>query len=313
MSDYYRPSGFGGFSFFPPVIKNLLIINAIVFLIQYLGERIAASSGLTLADILMKYFSLIPIGGYIGRTMTGQIVEWSFYPWQLITYQFMHGSLSHIFFNMFALWMFGMEIENYWGSKKFLYFYLLCGVAAGLLHMFISPLFGGAAAPTIGASGAIYGVMAAFALLFPNRLIFLYFFIPVKAKYFITIMIVMEFMLVDSAHSSIAHLAHLGGALAGLIFILLDKNTNAEIKNLFNKSYYRTDKSFNPFGNVSEKFRKNRTNVDEAKYYDINEKKDDEITQADIDAILDKISQSGYQNLTDREKKILFEASKKSN
>lgn len=314
MSDYYRPSGFGGFSFFPPVIKNLLIINGIVFLIQILGERIAASSGMTLSDLLTKYFSLIPVGGYAAGTLGNLIIEWSFYPWQLITYQFMHGSFTHILFNMFALWMFGIEIENYWGSKKFLYFYLTCGVVAGLAHLFISPLLGGIAAPTIGASGAIYGVLVAFALLFPNRLIFLYFFIPIKAKYLITFMIVMEFMLVDSANSGIAHLAHLGGAVAGFIFILADKNTHADIKNLFKRSSYRTSKPFNPFGGVTDRFKKNKNNIEEAKFYDINKKDDlDEITQADIDAILDKISQSGYQNLTEHEKKILFEASKKMN
>lgn len=314
MSQYYRPSGFGGFSFFPPVIKNLLIINAVIFLIQALGERIAASSGLTLSDILTKYFALIPIGGFPIGTLGNEIIEWSFYPWQLITYQFMHGSFSHILFNMFSLWMFGMEIENFWGSKKFLYFYLLCGVAAGLCHMFISPLLGVSAAPTIGASGAIYGVLAAFALLFPNRLIFLYFFIPIKAKYLITIMIVMEFMLIDSANSGIAHLAHLGGALAGFIFILADKNTHVELKNVFSRSYFRTDKPFNPFGGVAEKFKRNKPDVEDAKFYDINDDKvDREITQAEIDAILDKISQSGYQNLTAKEKKILFEASKKMN
>lgn len=304
MSDYYRPSGFGGFSFFPPVIKNLLIINASVFLIQVLGERIIVSPGLTFSTVLIKYFALIPLN-YEGAT---------FYPWQLITYQFMHGSFSHILFNMFSLWMFGIEIENYWGSKKFLYFYLTCGVSAGLCHLFISPLLGSVAAPTIGASGAVYGVLTAFALLFPNRLIFLYFFIPIKAKYLVTFLIVMEFMLVDSANSGIAHLAHLGGALAGLIFVLADKNTHAEIKNVFKRSYYRSDTPFNPFGSMAEKFKKKQTAVEDAKYYDINEKKEEkEITQADIDAILDKISQCGYQSLTEKEKKILFEASKKMN
>ena len=314
MSDYYRPSGFGGFSFFPPVIKNLLIINGVVFLIQILGEKIAASSGLTLSNILTKYFALIPFGGYAAGSIGTEIIEWSFYPWQLFTYQFMHGSFSHILFNMFSLWMFGIEIENYWGSKKFLYFYLTCGVVAGLCHLFISPLLGGIAAPTIGASCAIYGVLAAFALLFPNRLIFLYFFIPVKAKYLITFLIVMEFMLVDSANSGIAHLAHLGGALAGLVFILADKNTHAEIKNLFSRSSYTTKKPFNPFGGVADRFKRSKPETEDAKFYDINERKEEkEITQEDIDVILDKISQSGYQNLTDREKKILFEASKKMN
>lgn len=303
MSDYYRPSGLGGFSFFPPVIKNLLIINAIVFLIQVLGERIATSSGYTISLLLTKYFALIPFGHEF----------WNFYPWQLVTYQFMHGSFSHILFNMFSLWMFGIEIENYWGSKKFLYFYLLSGVVAGLCHLLISPIVGGIAAPTIGASGAVYGVLAAFALLFPNRLIFLYFFIPIKAKYLVTFLIVMEFMLIDSASSGIAHLAHLGGALTGLLFILLDKNTHAEIKNLFRSSYYRTQKPFNPFGGMAERFKRRHEDVEDAKYYDINENAEEEITQELIDSILDKISKHGYQNLTDREKKILFEASKRMN
>jgi len=314
VNDQYRPSGLGGFSFFPPVIKNLLIINAVIFLIQMLGEKIAASSGLTLSDILTKYFALIPVGGFAAGTIGNQIIEWSFYPWQLITYQFLHGSFSHILFNMFSLWMFGIEVENYWGSKKFLIFYLTCGVVAGLCHMFISPLLGAGLAPTIGASGAIYGVLVAFALLFPNRLIFLYFFIPVKAKYLVTIMIVMEFMLIDYPKSSIAHLAHLGGALAGLVFILADKSTHAEIKNLFSRTSYRTNKPFNPFSGVTDRFKSRKTEAEDAKFYDINDGKEQkEITQQDIDAILDKISQSGYQNLTEHEKKILFEASKKMN
>lgn len=303
MSNYYRPSGFGGFSFFPPVIKNLLIINAVVFILQVLGERIALSSGYTVSLLLTKYFALIPFGHEF----------WSFYPWQLITYQFMHGSFSHILFNMFSLWMFGIEIENYWGSKKFLYFYLLSGVVAGFCHMIISPLLGGSAAPTIGASGAVYGVLAAFALLFPNRLIFLYFFIPIKAKYLVTFLIVMEFMLIDSASSGIAHLAHLGGALTGLIFILADKNTHAEIKNLFRREYYRAERPFNPFGGVAERFKRKKTDIEDAKFYDLKENNEEEITQELIDSILDKISKSGYQNLTEREKRILFEASKKMN
>ena len=125
-------------------------------------------------------------------------------------------------------------------------------------------------------------------------------------------MIVMEFMLVDSANSGIAHLAHLGGALAGLVFILLDKNTNSEIKNIFNRSSYRTKTPFNPFAGVTDRFKRGK--AEDAKFYDINERKEEkEITQEDIDAILDKISKSGYQNLTDKEKKILFEASKKMN
>jgi membrane associated rhomboid family serine protease len=299
LSNYYKPSGFGGFSFFPPVIKNLLIINGVVFVLQFLGGMVSTDSGLTFGNVITEYFGLIPLRGFV----------WSFYPWQLITYQFLHGGFSHVFFNMFALWMFGMEIENQWGSKKFLYFYLMCGVFAGLAHLFISPLLGGGAAPVVGASGAIYGVMVAFAMMFPNRYIFVYFLFPIKAKYLIGIFMVMEFLVVPSG-DSVAHLAHLGGALAGFIYLLLDKSSNSELRSMFTKSSSRQSKPFNnPFASMGEKFKK-KQNVEDAQFYEINDN-DEKITQQQIDAILDKISQSGYQNLTDKEKKILFEASKK--
>ncbi|MDP1994439.1 MAG: rhomboid family intramembrane serine protease, partial [Ignavibacteria bacterium] len=159
-------------------------------------------NGVPAEQVIIHWFALMPLG-------------YGFQIWQLITYQFLHGGFSHILFNMFALWMFGAEIENTYGSKKFLIYYLACGIGAGLLHLFLSPVLTGALAPTIGASGAIYGVMIAFAMFFPDRLIFLYFFIPVKAKYFIAFMIVFEFLAVDSVGSGVAHLAHLGGALVG--------------------------------------------------------------------------------------------------
>ncbi len=300
MSNYYRPGGFGGFSLFPPVIKTLLITNLAVFFIQILGNEIIVSGDLVLSQVLLKYFALIPIGTFSDA---------SFYPWQLITYQFMHGDFSHIFFNMFALWMFGMEIENMWGSKKFLIFYLTSGVVAGLCHLFLSPLLGAVAAPTIGASGAVFGVLIAFALFFPNRYIFLYFLIPVKAKYLIGFLIVFEFLAINSAQSNIAHLAHLGGALAGFLFIWFDKSSNIDLKSMIRRNKFKSSASssssiFNIF-NRDDK-------IQEAKYHDINSDKDKkvEVTQEEIDKILDKISQSGYQNLTEREKKILFEASK---
>jgi len=254
--------------------------------------------------VLNMWFALNPISD-----------GFNFQIWQLITYQFMHGGFSHILFNMFALWMFGMEIENYWGPKKFLTYYLLCGVVAGIFQLFISPLFGDSPAVTIGASGAVYGVLIAFGLMFPDRYIFLYFLVPVKAKYLIGFLIVLEFMLVDSAQSNVAHLAHLGGALAGFLFIMFDKRIDVPLKHIFNRSGYKTTNQFqNPFSGLSDKFKKRSQNIDDANYYDINQKKEgEEITQAEIDAILDKIGQSGYQNLSEREKRILFEASKKMN
>ena len=260
--------------------------------------------------ILNRWLALNPTSGvdYYGNPYNFQI-------WQLLTYQFMHGGFSHILFNMFALWMFGMEIENLWGPKKFLYYYLLCGVAAGLFQLFVPPLLGAASAPTIGASGAVYGVLIAFGLLFPNRYIYLYFLLPVKAKYLIGFLLVLEFLLIDSAGSNVAHLAHLGGALAGFLFIMVDKSIDAPLKRtLMGPGSYSSRGSFSDmFSNLSEKFKRRNEKIENAKYYDIDRKKDEEITQEEIDKILDKISQSGYQNLSEKEKKILFEASKKMN
>jgi len=299
VDNYYKPTGFGGFSFFPPVIKNLLIINVIVFLVTMLAQEVAIDSThiITWKDIIFRWFALNPLGeGY------------NFQVWQLITYQFLHGGFSHILFNMIGLWMFGIEIENIWGSRKFLYFYLLCGVVAGLFNLFLSPLLGGVPLPTVGASGAIYGVLIAFGLFFPNRYIFLYFFIPVKAKYLIGFFVIFEFLMVNSG-DNIARLAHLGGALAGFIFILLDSSSNIELKNMFRKNSIQQKTPLNPFGRMTNPFKK-KSDVQEADYYDLGNGQRD-ITQAEIDEILDKISKSGYQNLTDQEKKILFEASKK--
>jgi membrane associated rhomboid family serine protease len=303
VSNYYRPGGFGGFSFFPPVIKNLLIINGVIFFVQILLEQVKFD-GYPGWYIINKWFALNPLYGIdpAGKPFNFQV-------WQLISYQFMHGNFSHIFFNMFALWMFGMEIENMWGSKKFLYFYLLCGVVAGLCHLFLSPLFGYSSAYTLGASGAIYGVLVGFAMFNPNRYIFLYFLLPIKAKYLIIGIILLDFIFINSG-DSVARLAHLGGALTGAVFILVDKSNSISLRSIFGGSGGgRPD--FNKFGEKFQNpFKRKEPEIQEAKFKDLNDE-GASITQAEIDAILDKISQSGYQNLTEREKKILFEASKR--
>ena len=314
MSDYYRPSGFGGFSYFPPVIKNLMIINGVVFVIQMLGQQVSTGTGLTFADVITKYFALIPLSGLTLNTGTG-LTHWSFYPWQLISYQFMHGGFMHIALNMFALWMFGMEIENLWGSKKFLIFYLMCGIVAGIFQLVLPPLFNETLAPTIGASGAIFGVLVAFGMMFPNRYIYLYFFIPVKAKYFIALFVLIEFFSIPDVGSDVAHLAHLGGALAGFVYIMLDRKSNFSFGNIFKGSSGGNsgNSMFDSLKNSANVFNRHQTkNVEDANYYEIKDENDlKDVDQAEIDAILDKISRSGYQNLSEREKRILFEASKK--
>lgn len=296
-SSYYRPSLFGGFRFFPPVIKALLISNvAIFFLTGFFG--LFTINGMPLAAIIDTIFPLYPLGG-------------GFEIWQLFTYMFMHGGLMHLLFNMFALWMFGMELENGWGSKKFFFYYMLCGLGAGLTNLFIAPIFG-TTAPTVGASGAVYGVLLAFGILYPDRPIYIYFLLPIRAKYFVMIYMLLELYAgVTGTQDGIAHFAHLGGAAIGFIYLMLERYG------------YSVDKLFPPSGfhfvgggksdsGGYEYDSSNRVNVSDANYFDIHDDEEKKY-QEDVDQILDKISQNGYQSLTEEEKKILFEASKKLN
>ena len=297
-SNYYRPSMFGGFQFFPPVIKSLLIINAGMFAFTYLAGSFHVGE-VSLGDILIRFLGLMPLG-------------YGFYPWQLITYQFMHADFWHIFFNMvFGLWMFGMEVENVWGAKKFLIYYLSCGVVAGISQLVLAPIFEPALGPTIGASGAVFGVMVAFATMFPDRYIFLYFLIPIKVRYFIIIMIVWGVFSIGGP-SNVANLAHLGGALGGYLYILYERRKGERPGGgrVF-QSWTKSSSWQTPASSGGEAV--------DAKIYDIKESKSLDApaaqndSQKKIDEILDKISSSGYQSLSEEEKKILFEASKRMN
>ncbi len=290
-SSYYRPSLFGGFRFFPPVIKTLLVTNTAVYcFVLFLSMFRLRGSALT--SVIESVFYLFPLGE-------------GFMPWQLFTYMFMHGGLMHLLFNMLALWMFGMELENTWGSKKFLTYYFLCGVGAGLSNLFIGPLFA-PPAPTVGASGAIYGVLIAFGILFPDRPIFIYFLLPIKARYFVILYIALEIYAgVSSTPDGIAHFAHLGGAAVGYVYLLIDQR-RAPFSSFIAHARERMVSSRQHAGSY------NSTDITDAKYYDIVDK-EERTSQQQVDEILDKISKSGYQSLTDEEKKILFEASKKLN
>jgi membrane associated rhomboid family serine protease len=297
QGNYYRPSMFGGFSFFPPVIKMLLIINTGVFLVYwFLGSF--TIDGVPLRLAFDYYLGLMPIGH-------------GFFLWQLITYQFMHANFWHLFFNMvFGLWMFGMEVENTWGAKKFLTFYLLCGVAAGISQLILAPIIEPAQTlgPTVGASGAVFGVLIAFGMMFPDRYIYIWFLLPIKAKYFVMILIAFGVLSVGG-NSNVANLAHLGGALCGYLYMLYD------IKGIRLKAKVRSMNVPEWFSPKPKKEDSGYTDVVDAKVYDIQDAKKDERSdlQKHIDEILDKISQSGYQSLTEDEKRVLFEASKKLN
>ncbi len=210
----------------PPVIKNLMIINVLVFLAQVIGGGIEpywVENWFALHDLHSVYFR----------------------PHQFITHMFMHGSFTHLFFNMVGLWMFGVALEHRYGSKRFLEFYILTGLGAALLHMGIlyfemepimdifrklpaedqlslidDPSFKVNVA-TLGASGAVFGCLAAFGYLYPNSIIYIDFLIPIKAKWMVLIYAGMELMLAirNSAGDTVAHFAHLGGALTGFLLV----------------------------------------------------------------------------------------------
>ena len=284
--EQYRPSGF---KLLPDVVKNLLIINGILFLATVVLQK----QGTDLADVLgLHYFSAE-----------------KFQVHQLITYMFMHGSFTHILFNMFALWMFGQTIENIWGGKKFLTYYIFCGLGAAVVHYavvyftlqpgleyindYISQpsmeklqtlidsdvfkSFSSADVATnynefsrkfnalintdsnaamqmsvqymqqfrtdilnapvvVGASGAVFGLLLAYGMLFPNSIIYVYFAIPLKAKYFVIIYGLIELFsgVANVAGDNVAHFAHLGGLFFGFILIMYWKNKDKQKNNFYN-------------------------------------------------------------------------------
>jgi hypothetical protein len=209
-----------------------------------------------------------------------------------------------------------MEVEHVWGGRKFLIYYLFCGIMAGLAQLFLAPLIG-QVGPTVGASGAIFGVMIAFAMMFPDRYIFLYFLIPIKVKYFVIFLIAMGVFALGGP-SNVANFAHLGGALAGFLYLVYDRR---RLEPRTRRGTFQSWMASKPWSRPSS----TGGEIVDAKVYEIKEsekfeakpkldekEKPDEI-QKRIDEILDKIGRSGYQSLTEEEKKILFEASKRMN
>ncbi len=255
----------------PPGIKNLILINVVVQVMVMLNH--------SLAQTLIENFSL----------SAGDIF-YRFKIWQLVTYMFLHDpfSIMHILFNMLYLWMFGVELEREWGTREFLKFYFITGIGAGLINILVS------GAPTIGASGAIYGVMIAFAMRYPNREVYIWMLFPVKIKYLMGFLILLQFFSTFGPYSDgVAHAAHLGGALVGFLYLKYGyvwyRLKNGIPKNMFGKKKSGSNMHFSSGGGKGDK----------TEYY-----------RKVIDELLDKINRVGYLNLTDAEKKLLEEGSK---
>ena len=186
-----------------PIVLNLIIINVLVFVIQ-----------MVLDGPEEKISRLIALWPYNSEFFT---------PYQVVTHMFAHGGILHILFNMYALWMFGTVLEKVWGPKRFLIFYLICGLAAGIAQMLLSD------SPSVGASGAIMGLLAAFGYLFPNTQFFIIPFpFPIKAKYLVVIVAAIDLFggLHPGGNDNIGHFAHLGGLVMGLLLVIIWNKTN---------------------------------------------------------------------------------------
>lgn len=307
----------------PIVTKNLLIVNVVVYLLcKLLGTN--ASGEFLLNDYLGLHFFLAS----------------DFHIYQLITYMFTHGGFEHILFNMFALWMFGCVVERVWGARKFLFYYIVCGVGAGLFqeaaqfaHFYLlaseqlpnfsmsevflvahnsASLLNGWT--TVGASGAIYAILLAFGMIFPEDRIFIFPIpVPIKAKYFVIGYAAIQlFSAMATANDGVAHIAHLGGMVFGFFMIRYwrkqvdggyggnaAKDAFAKMRDIFAGKHKRQQFTYTR----NESY----ANHDRAEDWNYNAKK--KATQEEIDRILDKIRKNGYDSLTKEEKQTLFDQS----
>ena len=301
-----------------PMTKNLLIVN----FLAYVATWVFQLRGIDLTSLLGLHFFLAS----------------NFHFYQFLTYMFLHGSFMHIFFNMFALWMFGSVIERVWGPKKFLFYYICCGIGAGFtqeLVQYINYVMADLSAyqyvdtgtvkittdayinlwTTIGASGAVYAILLAFGMIFPNeRLFIIPFPFPIKAKWLIVGYIAIElFSAMSGPGDGVAHMAHLGGMLFGFLLIRYWQK-HPDSSQRFGRSY-----GMEFFDNMKQRFderqQRNRMKSSTAtpgtetdQEFNARQRKN----QEEIDAILDKIRKSGYDSLTKEEKKKLFDQSQKS-
>ena len=301
----------------PTMTKNLLIVNILAFIATWVFQM----RGVDLTAALGLHFFMAS----------------DFRIYQFLTYMFLHGGFTHILFNMFALWMFGSVIERVWGPKKFLFYYIVCGIGAGLIQelvQYADYAIQGLAAyqyvstggvqmttdsyinlwTTIGASGAVYGILLAFGMIFPNeRLFIIPFPFPIKAKWLIVGYIAIElFSAMSGPGDNVAHMAHLGGMLFGFLLICYWQH-HPDSSQHFGRS---RGQEF--FDNMKRRYDERRQHANmAAERPDPRRETDEEYNarqqrnQEEIDAILDKIRKSGYDSLTKEEKQKLFDQSRK--
>lgn len=248
-----------------PMVKILIITNAVVFVLQLLFRSLVG------AGVLETYFALQP-----------EMVS-RFWIWQLITYSFLHADFFHLLFNMLALWMFGSELENHWNSEIFLKLYIFASFLGGLLTYLVD--FWWPQGIVLGASGGVYGLLIAYAMIWPNREILFMMIFPLKAKYFVFILML---MIAFAQGGRVAHMAHAGGLLGGFLFIRYFQILSNLFQWNFSLSRYLQKRKFQKYQEEMEM----RTN-----------------SKQKVDELLEKISKQGMKSLTKKEKAFLHEAS----
>ncbi len=273
----------------PPVIKALILLNVVIYILEMIAP-----------EPVLTYLALFT-PGQPGTTM---------YPWAFITYQFTHSpsGLMHILVNMFVLWMFGSDVARRFGTVKFLTFYLLCGVVAGFVHLIVSGFIFNEASMLIGASGSVMGVMVAFAMIDPNRPVYLYFVLPVKVKYLVIGYIALDLFNGLGGSSNVAHFAHLGGAVGGWFLYKHQHDIG-----LFDFVERQVAKLNSKGGGQYARYRDANTSTKKTPNWwkTAGSKSSEPPSTEDIDRILDKINSKGYTSLTDKEKRDLEEYSRR--
>ncbi len=278
-----RRMAFSGFQL-TPMIKIILIANVGIFFLQQM-----------LPNILEQW------GAFNVRLAVNQ-----FQVWRFVTYMFLHGGFSHIMWNMLGVWIFGTQIEALWGQRTFLIYYFVCGIGGSILYG-IFALAGVGGGWMLGASGALMGLLLAYGMSFPNNVVFLMGFIPIKAKYLVVLYGLMDLLSIPKG-DGIAHLAHLGGLLAGFIFIqaTIPGLSGQMFRGSAISSMWKGARAKRRMKVVRPDF-KPRNNTADPGFHNHGEDKD----QKRIDLILDKISRDGLQSLTDEEQELLRKAGRK--
>ena len=283
------------FRYLPKVLQILLLANAAVFIVAFLGRGIEVNLG-------AGYGSLTDYISYFGAFMPRVPLEL----WRYVTYMFIHVDFMHFFFNMLMLWMFGSEVAEWMGTRHFVSMYFFCGIFAALFSFFMC-LLGLTNNPIIGASGALMGIFVAYYKFFPERMLLMFFIIPMKIKHAMWVMIALDIFFANSG-DMIAHFAHLGGVVAGFLYMALYQNSpNGSLLSGLSRLFSRNTEKFSgrsSSGSSYESDNAEEPEVLEGEVFYVDEQKR-------MDDILRKVEREGIQSLTESEREFLLRAGDK--